>query len=512
MSTGSASGRALFCFTRFWGPAQGLWYTGPMDRVIFHVDVNSAFLSWSAVRKLKDDPDGPDLRTIPSAVGGDVKTRHGIITAASLPAKRMGVKTGEPVVKALQKCPDLVLVPSDFVTYRDCSRRFIAILRTWSEALEQVSIDEAYLDMTGLEGKFRDLDPADGPFPLNAAAGIRRQIRETLGFTVNVGISSNKLLAKMASDLEKPDKTHTLYPDEVEAKMWPLPIRDLHGCGGATAERLRSLGIVTIGDAARTDPEILKSALGEKAGEYISRASRGISSSPVHTERDKAKSYSNETTLAEDITADNYEEVMLPLLDHLSEKVSGRLRRDGVRASTIGVIVKTGTFRRHTRQQALVHSTDREVDFKRISKALMDALLRDPDRGLFILGESVRLVGVSASGLDDGTYEQMSLFDFLGGGDEPPAQGTGQEEAEGTAVAEAETEGYGTEAESPEAEAEGPAESTAGPDPGRQREEKRKRLSAMMDAIQARYGSGAIRRGTCPAGTEEDRPGEETEG
>ena len=282
---------------------------------------------------------------------------------------------------------------------------------------------------------------------------------------------------------------------------------------GTLEEKIRAGSELIAGKETRKKEQRAYSvSLGEKAGEYISRASRGISSSPVHTERDKAKSYSNETTLAEDITADNYEDVMLPLLDHLSEKVSGRLRRDGVRASTIGVIVKTGTFRRHTRQQALVHSTDREVDFKRISKALMDALLRDPDRGLFILGESVRLVGVSASGLDDGTYEQMSLFDFLGGGDEPPAQGTGQEEAEGTAGAEAETEGYGTEAESPEAEAEGPAESTAGPDPGRQREEKRKRLSAMMDAIQARYGSGAIRRGTCPAGTEEDRPGEETEG
>ena len=181
-----------------------------MKRCIFHVDVNSAFLSWSAVKKLKEDPSAVDLRTIPSAVGGDVKTRHGIITAKSIPAGRMGVKTGEPVVKALAKCPDLILIPSDFETYRAYSRAFIGILEKYARVIEQVSIDEAYLDMTGTEHLFRKEIAGGEPFPLCAARVIRDEIRTSLGFTVNVGISTNKLLAKMASDFEKPDRTHTL--------------------------------------------------------------------------------------------------------------------------------------------------------------------------------------------------------------------------------------------------------------------------------------------------------------
>ena len=198
-------------------------------RTIFHIDVNSAFLSWSAVKQLKENPDAVDLRTIPSAVGGDVTTRHGIITAKSIPAKKYGVQTGEPVVKALQKCPELVLVRSDFATYRAYSAAFIEILRSYSEILEQVSIDEAYLDVTEL------IEDSDGLTAEKLAGMIRKEICEKLGFTVNVGISVNKFLAKMASDFAKPDRTHTLYPEEIREKLWPLPIRDLHGCGASTA-------------------------------------------------------------------------------------------------------------------------------------------------------------------------------------------------------------------------------------------------------------------------------------
>ena len=200
-------------------------------RTIFHVDVNSAFLSWSALKLLKEDPGAVDLRTIPSGVGGDVKTRHGIITAKSIPAKKYGVQTGEPVVKALQKCPQLVLVPPDFETYRKYSRALMEILARYTPLIQQVSIDEAYMDLTD-RIPFGDREGA-----LALAKQIRDHVREQLGFTVNVGISVNKLLAKTASDFEKPDRTHTLYPEEVPAKMWPLPIGTLHGCqqvpGGA---------------------------------------------------------------------------------------------------------------------------------------------------------------------------------------------------------------------------------------------------------------------------------------
>ena len=216
-------------------------------RTIFHVDVNSAFLSWSALKLLEEDPGAVDLRTIPSGVGGDVKTRHGIITAKSIPAKKYGVQTGEPVVKALQKCPQLVLVPPDFETYRKYSRALMEILARYTPLIQQVSIDEAYMDLT-------DRIPyGDREGALALAKQIRDHVREQLGFTVNVGISVNKLLAKTASDFEKPDRTHTLYPEEVPAKMWPLPIGTLHGCGKSTAQKLQLIGINTIGEAAAAD-------------------------------------------------------------------------------------------------------------------------------------------------------------------------------------------------------------------------------------------------------------------
>ena len=188
-------------------------------RLIFHIDVNSAFLSWESVYRLSRDPKAQDLRLIPSAVGGDVRSRHGIILAKSTPAKKYGVVTAETIASALRKCPELVIVPSRFDIYSGYSRQMLALLSEYTPDIEKFSIDEAFLDMTETIHLF-------GP-PRKAADQIRRRIREELNFTVNVGISSNKLLAKMASDFEKPDKTHTLFPSEIAAKMWPLPLRDL---------------------------------------------------------------------------------------------------------------------------------------------------------------------------------------------------------------------------------------------------------------------------------------------
>lgn len=406
-------------------------------KVIFHVDVNSAFLSWSAVKRLKDDPSALDLRTVPSAVGGDVKTRHGVITAKSIPAKKFGITTGEPVMTALRKCPDLILVPSDFTVYREYSRAFIAILQQHSPLVEQVSIDEAFADMTGV------------PDPLAEAAGLRAEIREKLQFTVNVGISENKLLAKMASDFEKPDKTHTLWPSEIPEKLWPLPVRELFGCGAATAARLNSFGIRTIGDAAGTELKVLQAILGEKSGAYIHRAANGISSSRVHPEEEEAKSYSNETTTAEDITLQNYAEALPPVLKRLSGKVSSRMQRDGVRASTIGVMVKTGGFQRHSRQTTLSFSTDDPEQIFRTADQLMHHLLFEED--LFGRGEVLRLVGVSAARLtsEKEEYRQLSLFDL------PPGE-TEQEKA---------------------------------------RKKRDAALKDMMDRINSRYGDKAVRKG-----------------
>ncbi|MCI2048675.1 MAG: DNA polymerase IV [Lachnospiraceae bacterium] len=400
-----------------------------MEHLIFHVDVNSAFLSWSAVRRLKEDPGCVDLRDIPSAVGGDVKTRHGVITAKSIPAKKYGIHTGEPVVKALQKCPNLVLVESDFATYREYSRAFMQILKKHTPRMEQVSIDEAFLDMTGTQDRFPACEvipghshPAEdetGCFPVSAADRIRREVRDTLGFTVNVGISVNRLLAKMASDFEKPDRTHTLWPEEVPARLWPLPIGELYGCGARTAERLANLGILTIGDAAAADPALLISLLGEKGGTYISESSRGAGSSEVEESADEMQSCSNETTTPTDITAVNYEKEALPVLKELSASVARRLQKDGCYAGTVTVSVKTDTFRRLSRQSALPESVNSEKDIYRAAEELLHRLLfgEDGNGGVFAKGGSVRLIGVGGTSLDRQEYRQLSLFEM-----EPPAK------------------------------------------------------------------------------------------
>lgn len=377
---------------------------------IFHIDVNSAFLSWSALKQLREDPNSVDLRTIPSAVGGDVKTRHGIITAKSIPAKKYGIVTGEPVVKALQKCPKLVLVHADFATYRECSHAFINILNKYSPSVQQVSVDEAYVDMTGTEAVYADLVTPDMPFPICVANKIKNEIRDTLGFTVNIGISDNKLLAKMASDFTKPDRIHTLFPDEIQKKMWPLPIGDLYGCGKATADRLMNIGIRTIGDAANADPVMLSHILGENIGNYIYYSANGYGSTEVSGEYEEAKSYSNETTLSSDLSSDNYDADIIPVLRHLSESVSRRLRRDGVFGRTVTVSVKTTDFKRHSCQMQLDNSIDDADKLFTYSKELADKMLLGTE-GLFIKGEKIRLVGVGLSKLDDGSYRQLSLFD-----------------------------------------------------------------------------------------------------
>ncbi len=413
-----------------------------MERIIFHVDVNSAFLSWSAVKRLKEDPSSVDLRTIPSAVGGDVETRHGIITAKSIPAKKFGVTTGEPVMKALQKCPGLVLISSDWQTYHQYSQAFLSILHEYSDLVEQASVDEAYVDMTEAAGTRREAE--------RFAAAIREEVRTRLGFTINVGISSNKLLAKMASDFQKPDRTHTLWPEEIRSKMWPLPIGSLYGCGSKTAERLAEIGIVTIGDAAAADLSVLQSFLGEKGGEYICRAAHGIGSERVQPKSGDAKSYSNETTTAEDVTVKNYESLALPLIRHLSEKVSLRLQRDNVYGSTITVSVKTSDFRRHSRQKKLSSSTNDASVIRRSAEELLKGLLYE-ENGIFDRGAGVRLIGVGVSTLDHGEYRQMDFDGFLQ---------QQKKEKEQAAI-----------------------------------QEKKNRLNDMMKAVQTKYGTDMIHRG-----------------
>ncbi len=453
-------------------------------RIIFHIDVNSAFLSWSAVKRLEEEPGSVDLRTIPSIVGGDIATRHGIVTAKSIPAKKLGIETAEPVARALQKCPNLVIVRSDFETYRKYSRAFIAILRQYAPVVEQASIDEAFADMTEVfeayeKGGAALSERMPGPgldrreFALEMARRIRDEVRESLGFTVNVGISVNKLLAKMASDFTKPDRTHTLYPSEIPDKMWPLPVGDLFGCGRKTAERLASLGVSTIGDAASLPLEVLQTSLGEKSGEYIFRSVRGKGSDRVSDEREDAKSYSNEVTTASDITAENYSEEMPPLLKALSQKVASRLRRDHVYARTIGVMVKTNDFRRRSMQQKAEDSTNSEEVLLRIAASLMEKLLLGDNGLLSSDGSGIRLVGICAADLDDGNFRQMNLMDYL-------------------------TQALpGEPAKSPSAEPSREyTEDSGGNMPDKKRPDERlRRLTEMSRKINERYGENTVRRG-----------------
>lgn len=372
-----------------------------MSRVVFHADVNSAFLSWSAVHALKENPDSVDLRTIPSAVGGDVSTRHGIITAKSIPAKKYGIVTAMPVMRALELCPSLVLVQSDYQMYREYSQAFIKILKSHAKVVEQVSIDEAFMDMTGLEGD-----------PRVIARQIADEVKTRLGFTINVGISCNKLLAKMASDFEKPDKVHTLFPNEIAEKMWPLPIGDLFGCGSKTAEKLIRVGIRTIGEASHTDPHFLRGLLGDAAGTYIYQAANGKSDSPVSDETRDVKSVSNEYTTREDITEKNWKTDGLKMLDYLTTKVSGRLAKQGLYAETIGVSVKTDDFKRHSIQTKCPDPVQSKEEIYPFARRLFEEILCGKD-GMFQEGKSVRLIAVVASSLSDGSYKQMTLLEAL---------------------------------------------------------------------------------------------------
>ncbi len=358
-------------------------------RLIFHVDVNSAFLSWEAVERLAAG-ERVDLREIPSAVCGDRKARHGVILAKSIPAKNYGVSTGEPVTDALHKCPTLLLVPPHHHMYREKSKAFLAILQQYSDVIEQVSVDEAFVDMTGTGLLF-------GP-PEEAANRIRRQVKHELGFTVNIGISSCKILAKMASDFEKPDRVHTLFQEEIPQKMWPLPVRELFFVGEAAEKQLVSLGIRTIGELANAEPQILAGTL-KKQGEVLWRYANGIDDAAVEPEAADAKGYGNSTTVAFDITE---EETAKEVLLSLSDQVGRRLRRDGVKVESVTVQIRFNDLTRASHQRPLPAATNITGEIYDSACALFDELWD---------GTPIRLLGVSTKVSRGESGRQMSLFD-----------------------------------------------------------------------------------------------------
>ena len=363
-----------------------------MDRLIFHVDVNSAFLSWEAVKRIKQGL--PDLREIPSCVGGDPKKRTGIVVAKSIPAKKYGVKTGEPVAMALRKCPELVCVPSDFELYVKCSRAFKDICASYAPAMESFSIDEVFLDMSGTRLIYPD--------PEATAREIKDKIHRELGFTVNIGISVNKLLAKMASDFEKPDKVHTLFPEEIPVKMWPLPVRELLSLGASSEKKLLEAGIRTIGDLAHKSQAEIQRLLGEKTGCQLWQYANGIDDSPVKSQKDEAKGFSVETTFEEDIVS---MEQAPPILLSQCDVVAARMRREGKKCTCVAVSFRTLDFKNRSHQCRLENATDVTDEIY----ANIRRLFRESWKG-----QPLRLLGVALTGLTEEEYTQMSLFEDAG--------------------------------------------------------------------------------------------------
>mgnify|MGYP000916357280 FL=1 len=359
--------------------------------IIFHIDVNSAYLSWSALRELQNGST-QDLRTIPSIVGGDQETRHGIVVAKSIPAKAFGIQTAETVASAFQKCPTLVMVPPDHTYYREMSQKLMRHLRSICDEIEQVSIDECYMSFEPIRGRF--------PSPEAAATYIKDSVYDTFGFTVNVGISDRKVLAKMASDFKKPNLVHTLYVSEIQRKLWPLPIASLHMCGKSSAKLLQKMGIRTIGDLARTDKAVVESWLKSHGGMLWNYAN-GIDDGQVVKEKPKAKGVGNSTTLANNAET---EEEAYTVLKELAVSVSQRLKKHHFLAAQISTEIKYASFRSVSHQTTILTPTAEETEIYQCACQLFNELWD---------GEPIRLLGIRTTRLqDEEEPTQISLFDL----------------------------------------------------------------------------------------------------
>ncbi|MFI3174709.1 MAG: DNA polymerase IV [Bacillota bacterium] len=362
-----------------------------MKRTIFHIDVNNAYLSWSAVERLRNG-ETLDLRTVPSIVGGAKEKRHGVVLAKSTPAKKLGIVTGEPVVMAYRKCSDLISVPPDMDLYAECSKKMFALLDNYSDRVEKYSVDEAFLDYTGMEGLLGD--------PLVCANKLKEDIKTKLGFTVNIGISTNKLLAKMAGELEKPDKVLTLYPEEIEEKMWGLPVGELFMVGRKSRNYLQKIGVHTIGELAHFPVELLEKEL-KSMGQLLHNYANGIDPTPVSLteEQEDVKSIGNSTTLPYDVK--KREEAHSVLL-YLTESVSQRLRKKSMQCSEIAVSIKTNEFIVYSKQMKLSSAVDNSVAIYGFAKEIFDQLWKK---------EPIRLLGLRLGKLSEAVSGQVSLLE-----------------------------------------------------------------------------------------------------
>ncbi len=361
-----------------------------MGKLVFHIDVNSAYLSWEAVYRLQQGYE-IDLREIPSVVGGDEASRHGIVLAKSIPAKQYHIHTGETLHNARIKCPDLVVIPPRYSLYMKCSSAMNSILKEYTPGIQRFSVDESFMDFSDMEHLY--------PSYLELAEIIKRRIKNELGFTVNIGISSNKLLAKVASDLKKPDRVHTLFHNELKDKMWPLPVGELFMIGRATEPKLHKLNIFTIGDLANYDLELLKYKL-KSYGELIWNYANGIDDSYVRPSNYIAmKGIGNSTTTAFDV--EDKETAYMFLLS-LSETVGMRLRDSGNCCRVVSISLRGRDMLFYGMQKKIDVATDSTRRIYEVACYLFDKLWK---------GNPLRHLGVRVTEFCNNDFQQCSMLD-----------------------------------------------------------------------------------------------------
>lgn len=358
--------------------------------IIYHIDVNSAFLSWEAARRLSENPSAQDIRLIPSVIGGNEENRHGIVLAKSTPAKAFHIHTGESLVNARRKCPDLMIIPPDYALYVSNSHNFLELLRSYAPVVEQYSIDEAFCDMTGTSRLYG--------CAVTFAEKLKNIIATELGFTVNIGVSSNRLLAKMASDFEKPNRVHTLFPDEIPTKMWPLPVDNLFFVGRSTSQRLHKLGIHTIGELAACDVTLLQYHF-KKQGEIIWNYANGRDIELITDHKTSNKSYGNSITISYDVTDAETAKVFLL---SLCETIGARIRMNQAFISMVSITIVDFNFHRQSHQMQLSTATNVTEVIYTAACRLFDQLWNQ---------EPIRQLGVSTGHITSSDNQQYDLFD-----------------------------------------------------------------------------------------------------
>ena len=356
-----------------------------MERKIMHIDVNNAFLSWSALDLLSKG-ETIDIRTIPAIIGGDENKRAGIVLAKSNIAKQFGIVTGETIYQARKKCTSIKVFPGNYKIYREYSNKLYDLLLNYTNEIERYSIDECFLDMTN--------------FLMNStleekAKEIQNRVNNELGFTVNIGLSNNKLLAKMASDFEKPNKIHTLYPEEIQSKMWKLPVGELFMLGRKSVPKLYNMHI---GKRIEDVKVLLTNKFG-KHGKIMWEYANGIDNSEVIYNYGPPKSIGNSTTLVKDVSnIETLNEILLTLVEY----VSFRLRKHKMVARVVNVGLRTKEFKDFSHQKKLDFATSNTKDIFLKAKELLKEMYN---------GEEIRLVALRVDGLTNKSETQISLFE-----------------------------------------------------------------------------------------------------